>query len=120
MPTIHVEGEPPFETPSRRRLVLALEDAGIDILHRCGGYGRCATCRVEVLAGDAGPRTQREIDRLADEANLPPHTRLSCQVLVGGDLTLRVPLRLGISGLPDAGPRPKDEITPPPRYPEGA
>jgi len=114
MLSIHVEGETAFETPRGRRLVLAIEDAGIDILHRCGGYGRCTTCRVEVLAGDAGPRTQRELDRLADEADLPENTRLACQVQVRGDLTLRVPLRLSSSGMPDAGPRPKDEITPPP------
>lgn len=118
MPIIHVENERPIQAPHGRRLVLALEDASIDVLHRCGGYGRCTSCRVEVLAGNAGPRTEREIDRLALEPELPPNTRLSCQVLVQGDLTLRVPLRLSTSNMPDAGPRPKDEITPPPKYPE--
>lgn len=116
MPRIDVEGAPPFEAETGRRLVLAIEEAGIDILHRCGGYGRCLTCRVEVLAGNAGPRTQREIDRLADELDLPPETRLSCQVLVQDDLTLRVPMRLSTSGMPNVGPRPNDQITPPPRY----
>jgi ferredoxin len=116
MPTIHVEGEQPFEAPHRKRLVLAIEDAGIDILHRCGGYGRCTTCRVEIRSGEAGPRTLHEIERLAGET-FPAETRLSCQVLVQADLSLHVPLRLSSSGLTNAGPRPKDEITPPPRYP---
>lgn len=115
MPKIHVEGEAPFEAPAGRRLVLALEDAGVDVLHRCGGYGRCTTCRVEVLEGDAGPRTQREIERLATES-FAPNTRLSCQVLVQGDLALRVPLRLGTSGLSSPGPRPQEGITPSPVY----
>jgi ferredoxin len=118
MPVIHVEGEQPFEAPEGKRLVLAIEDAGIDILHRCGGYGRCTTCRVEIRSGEAGPRTEREVERLASE-RFPPTTRLSCQLLVQADLTLHVPLRLSTSGLKDAGPRPKDEITPPPRYPQG-
>jgi ferredoxin len=116
MPVIYVEGEQPFDAPHGKRLVLAIEDAGIDILHRCGGYGRCTTCRVEILSGEAGPRTLREIERLASET-VSPETRLSCQLLVQADLSLRVPLRLGSSGLTNAGPRPKDEITPPPIYP---
>jgi ferredoxin len=106
MPVIYVEGEQPFDAPHGKRLVLAIEDAGIDILHRCGGYGRCTTCRVEILSGEAGPRTLREIERLASET-VSPETRLSCQLLV----------HLGSSGLTNAGPRPKDEITPPPIYP---
>jgi photosystem II stability/assembly factor-like uncharacterized protein len=32
----------------RKRLVNAIEkDAGVDILHACGGNARCTTCRVE-------------------------------------------------------------------------
>jgi len=116
MPIIHVEGSAPFEAPVGRRLVLALEDAGVDVLHRCGGYGRCTSCRVEVLAGDAGPRTQREVDRLGQEADLPVNTRLSCQLVVRGDLIVRVPMRLSTSQMPDAGPRPKEQVTPTPTF----
>ncbi len=53
MPTVTVEGEKSFEVESGKKLVLAIEDAGIDIMHRCGGNARCTTCRVQVLAGDA-------------------------------------------------------------------
>jgi ferredoxin len=40
MPKIQAEiasGLQEFEAPEGKKLVLAIEDAGIDILHRCGG-----------------------------------------------------------------------------------
>ena len=37
MPTVTVDGEKAFEVDAGKKLVLAIEDAGIDILHRCGG-----------------------------------------------------------------------------------
>ena len=56
MHKVTVEGIETFvSADDGRRLVLAIEDAGIDILHRCGGNARCATCRVEVIDGDAEP-----------------------------------------------------------------
>ncbi|MCA1625887.1 MAG: (2Fe-2S)-binding protein [Acidobacteria bacterium] len=57
MPRITAEaaqGLVAFEAEKGRKLVLCLEDNGIDILHRCGGNAKCTTCRVEVLAGDPG------------------------------------------------------------------
>ena len=49
MPKVTVDETTTFETPAGTKLVLAIEDAGIDILHRCGGNARCTTCRVQVL-----------------------------------------------------------------------
>ncbi len=46
MPVVHMEDVGPIDVAEGRRLVLGIEDAGIDILHRCGGNARCATCRV--------------------------------------------------------------------------
>jgi ferredoxin len=99
-----------FDAPEGQRLVLAIEDAGIDILHRCGGHARCTTCRVEVLAGDFTPPTARERRRLAREEDLPGNIRLSCQCLVRGDARIRVVNRLAGSGLADPGPRPSDDL----------
>ena len=48
MATIDAEGIKSFEAEQGKKLVLSIEDAGIDILHRCGGNARCTTCRVEV------------------------------------------------------------------------
>lgn len=107
MSTVRVEGETPFEVEEGRRLVLAIEDAGIDILHRCGGNARCTTCRVEVLEGDAGPMTEAEATRLETVSERLDTTRLSCQVQVRSDLSVRVRNRLHEKPeLGDAGPRP--------------
>ena len=116
--TVRVEGEQPFETEAGRLLVLAIEDAGIDILHRCGGNARCTTCRVDVLDGDAGPMTEAEASRLETVSERTPATRLSCQVQVRGDLSVRVRNRLHERPeLPDPGPRPiewpRDHALPP-------
>ena len=90
-----------------RRLVLAIEDAGIDILHRCGGNARCATCRVEILAGEPSPVTEAEEARLQRVTGRSENSRLACQVQVRNDLTVRILRRLSTSPeLGDAGPRP--------------
>ena len=68
-----------FETEEGRKLVLAIEDNGIDILHRCGGNARCTTCRVEVLDGDPGEIREPERAILATKEDLDDHARLSCQ-----------------------------------------
>jgi ferredoxin len=106
MATIRVEGEKDITCADGRRLVLCIEDAGIDILHRCGGNAKCTTCRVEVLAGDPGDMTEVERNRLAREDELAPNVRLSCQITPTSDLTVRVINHLSTSGLSDAGPRP--------------
>jgi ferredoxin len=101
-------GEQSIEAPDGKKLVLVIEDAGIDILHRCGGNARCTTCRVEVLAGDAGEMGELERGRLAIEAELADNVRLSCQIHVHNDLSVRVINQASVRGM-DAGPRPLDE-----------
>ena len=107
MPTVTVDGEKSFEVEPGKKLVLAIEDAGIDIMHRCGGNARCTTCRVEILGGDAGPPTEIEQARLAREGDIAPNIRLSCQIRVHSDLWVAVINRAGARGIP-AGPRPAD------------
>jgi ferredoxin len=107
MPTVTVEGEKSFAVEPGQKLVLAIEDAGIDIMHRCGGNARCTTCRVEILAGAPAPMQELERDRLARETNLGPNTRLSCQIRVEGDLDVRVINRASAAGIAP-GPRPAD------------
>src|ERR671912_1042283 len=111
MPTIVAEtaaGTQTIEAPEGKKLVLVLEDAGIDILHRCGGNARCTTCRVAVLAGDPGEMGELERDRLAMEAELAANIRLSCQIRVNDDLKIQVVNQASVRGM-DPGPRPFDE-----------
>jgi len=111
MPTITAEtvsGTQTFEAPEGKKLVLAIEDAGIDILHRCGGNARCTTCRVEVLDGDPGEMRELERNRLAMETGLGENVRLSCQIHVKDNLKVKVVNQASVRGM-DAGPRPFDE-----------
>ena len=110
MPKIQAEtatGLIETEAPAGKKLVLALEDAGVDILHRCGGNARCTTCRVELLEGDAGEMGELERNRLAVESELAPNVRLSCQIHIQNDLNVRVINQVSTRGM-DAGPRPVD------------
>ncbi len=108
MPKITAEtaqGQVAFEVEKGRKLVLCLEDNGVDILHRCGGNARCTTCRVEVMAGDPGEILEPERAILATKTDLGDHTRLSCQVRVIDDLHVRVIRQSSVEGL-EAGNRP--------------
>ncbi len=96
-----------FEVEPGKKLVLAIEDNGIDILHRCGGNARCTTCRVEVLDGDPGPIEEPEAAILATKTDLNERTRLSCQIRIIDDMKVKVINQASVMGL-DPGPRPVD------------
>ena len=65
MPRIEVEDAGTFAVAEGKRLVLAIEeDAGVDILHRCGSYARCTTCRIEYLEGEPEKMTKAELEVL--------------------------------------------------------
>lgn len=106
MPKLTVEGVGEYEVPTDKKLVLAIEDAGIDILHRCGGYARCTTCRVEVLSGTYPPISEAEIEAL-EEPDLIEKYRLSCQLRITDDSTVRLWKRASEQGV-EPGDRPED------------
>ncbi|WP_216829570.1 2Fe-2S iron-sulfur cluster-binding protein [Alkalihalobacterium elongatum] len=107
MAKITVPGQDTFEVENGTKLVLALEDHGIDILHRCGGKAKCTTCRVEVIDGEFGELT--DIEKAAFSAKgIDENYRLSCQVFVNGDATVKPMMTVSASGL-DAGPRPSED-----------
>ena len=110
MPRITAEaaqGLVAFEAEKGRKLVLALEDNGVDILHRCGGNAKCTTCRVEILDGDPGEIGEPEKAVLATKTDLNDHTRLSCQMRVMDDLHVKVVRQASVEGI-DAGGRPSE------------
>jgi ferredoxin len=111
MPKVTAEtatGRQEFAAEAGRKLVLVIEDGGIDILHRCGGKAKCTTCRVEVLGGDPGEMGEAERNRLASETGLAENVRLSCQVRVSDDLHVRVLNQSSVRNL-DPGPRPAED-----------
>jgi ferredoxin len=115
VPTLTVEGFGTVEVADGKRLVLAIEqNAGVDILHACGGNARCTTCRVEFVEGEPPRMTVAERQVLA--ARGVSGVRLSCQILCDHDMTVRAISRLEGSGRPDPGPTPAAEITPPAQW----
>jgi ferredoxin len=111
MPKLTIENVGTVEVDEGTRLVLALEDNGGDPLHRCGGYARCTTCRVEFIEGEPETMTEAEKEKLESQGNLGKF-RLSCQCKVDHDMHVRVLMPFSESGLEDPGPRPEDHITP--------
>lgn len=110
MPIITAEtanGITSFDAGAGKKLVLALEDNGVDILHRCGGNARCTTCRVEILSGDAGQIGENEAAILSTKPDITETTRLSCQIRIHNDLNIKVINQASVTGMA-AGTRPED------------
>jgi ferredoxin len=115
MPKLTVDGYGTFEVPADKRLVLAIEqDAHVDIMHACGGFARCTTCRVEFIEGEPSRMTAAERERL--DARGLTGVRLSCQILCDHDMAVRAISRLEGTGRPDPGRTPEETITPPAQW----
>lgn len=115
MPQLTVENGETYEIPHGKRLVLALtEEAGVDQLHACGGNAKCTTCRVEFIEGEPSRMTQAEHDVLAAKGLTTPGVRLSCQIPVEQDMTVRIISRFEGSGRKDAGSPVTPEMQPQP------
>lgn len=112
--TIQVEGFGEVQAGEGERLVLALERAGVDVLHRCGGVAKCTTCRVTFLEGEPDSMTIAEYDKLT-EKNLLGQARLSCQITCAPGMSLRVLQTVGSTGL-EAGKAPDAAIQPDPQW----
>jgi ferredoxin len=115
MPMLTVDGFKSVDVEQGKRLVLAIEqDAGVDILHACGGNARCTTCRVEIVAGE--PTRMTKAEKLKLEERGLTGIRLSCQIECDHDMTVRAISRLEGSGRPDPGKTPEPTIQPPPEW----
>ena len=71
---------------------------GIHLEHACGGNCACTTCHVIVKSGDANlnpnPADDDELDRLDQAPGLTLHSRLACQAVVTGDVTVEIPVHV--------------------------
>ncbi len=118
MPRIEVEDAGTFDVQEGKRLVLAIEeDAGVDILHRCGSYAKCTTCRIEFLEGEPEKMTKAELEVL-ESRDLLGQVRLSCQALCDHDMKVRVLMTVTSTGDGVPGGKPEPKITPPPEWVE--
>lgn len=110
MPNLTINGKT-VEVESGKRLVLAIEEAGINIGHRCGGNARCTTCRVKFKAGAPQTMTEAEYKKLTDR-DLFGQVRLSCQITVDHDMSVEPVMTKESEGWPDTGPEPEETVTP--------
>ncbi|MFO7166907.1 MAG: 2Fe-2S iron-sulfur cluster-binding protein [Chloroflexota bacterium] len=110
MPKITVNGKS-AEWPADKRLVLAIEDMGINIGHRCGGNARCTTCRVRFISGEPETMTAAEYAKL-NERGLYGQYRLSCQIVCDHDMEVEPVMTLENQDWTDTGPRPEDTVQP--------
>lgn len=105
MPTLRVNGKTVEATP-HTRLVLAIENAGVRVGHRCGGKARCTTCRVTFRSGEPETYTKAEFAKLGldkpDAAR--PGYRLSCQLLCDRDMDVEAVMTLENQPWSDTGP----------------
>ena len=114
MPELEVDGVGTFDVEEGKRLVLAIEeDAGVDIMHACGSYAKCTTCRVEFLEGEPEDMTEAEM-MILDMRQLLEEARLSCQIYLDHDMKVRPLLTVSGTGADDPGAKPQEEITPEP------
>jgi len=114
MPTITIDGKSQ-EFAEDTRLVLAIEQMGINIGHRCGGKARCTTCRVDISEGEPEQMTQAEQEKLESQGLLGS-VRLSCQMNCSQDMTVKALMTLESERWADTGPDPKPEIEPEPTW----
>ena len=110
MPKLMVDDKT-VDVPSGKRLVLAIEDAGIAIGHRCGGYARCTTCRVEFRSGEPPTMTKAEYAKLQERSLLGQY-RLSCQIVCDHDMQVHPIMTLECEGWTDTGPAPEPVVMP--------
>lgn len=89
--TVTAEGFGPISVETGKKLVLTLEDGGVDVSHRCGGQARCTTCRVK-FNSEEPPMGDAEHDCLLEDGVLGEF-RLSCQIRVDRDMDVTVLMR---------------------------
>ena len=87
-------GKLPYDEHGKPESILDVAiNFGIQLEHACGGSCACTTCHVIVKQGDdnLSPADDDELDRLEMAPGLTLHSRLGCQAVVEGDVTVEIP-----------------------------
>ncbi len=111
MPTLTVAGQS-HEVNEGTRLVRAIEEQGVPIGHRCGGQGRCTTCRVRFSAGEPDTFTRAEFAKLGLGPGDAPEYRLACQIVCAHAMTVEPLMTLENQGWSDTGPAVDAQVQP--------
>ncbi len=87
-------GKLPYEEHGKPESLLDVcLNAGIHLEHACGGNCACTTCHVIVREGmdNLSEMDDDEADRLQMAPGLTLRSRLGCQCIVEGDVTVEIP-----------------------------
>lgn len=87
-------GKLPYSDHGKRGSLLDIAlNFNIHLEHACGGSCACTTCHVVVVNGDSNlsEADDDELDRLDMAPGLTLHSRLGCQAVVKGDVTVEIP-----------------------------
>jgi len=87
-------GKMPYNDHGKRNSILDVAlGNGVFLEHACGGSCACTTCHVIVREGDKNlsEADDDELDRLDMAAGLTLRSRLGCQAVVNGDVTVEIP-----------------------------
>ncbi len=112
--------EKEFTVEKGTKLLKALIDHGVDIVHTCGGKAKCTTCRVNIDEGTPKKETLAQKERFQKkvEIGLPqfsaPRIFMSCQLLVEEDMQVSPSERFNSIIHDSIGKDTGDEITPDP------
>ncbi len=96
MPTIQIENLHNLKITSTednsKALLHIILAQGYDWMHACGGKGKCTTCKVIILSGGQhlGSTSEAE-EKFRLLGRLKDGERLSCQCMVTGDISIKVP-----------------------------
>ena len=112
MPKLTIDGNT-YDVEAGKRMVLAIEESGVNIGHKCGGNAHCTTCQVEFVAGEPDRMTQAEKDILT-ERGLTGKARLSCQITCDQDMSVKPVMLLENEDWDSTGATPEEGITPDP------
>ena len=94
---VTVEYEPgvtPYHEHGKEGSLLDIAlNCGLHLEHSCGGNCACTTCHVIVKQGEENltEMDEDEEDRLYMADGLTLHSRLGCQCVVTGDITVEIP-----------------------------
>lgn len=81
-----------FKVEPGENLMTALQQRGVPVASSCLGDAVCAKCRLKVLEGAenlSAPGPDEAF--LLERENIPSGTRISCQCLILGDVSVDAP-----------------------------
>jgi 2Fe-2S ferredoxin len=87
-------GKMPYDKHGKPESILDVAiNFGIALDHACGGVCACTTCHVIVKEGDDNltEADEDELDRLDTAPGLTRRSRLGCQAVVTGDVSVEIP-----------------------------